>query len=50
MASKNGIIYDANGLLSDVREMVEAAKDERGLPAGPMPMSMETDSDWSDQQ
>ena len=47
---KNGIIYDANGLLSDVREMVEAAKDERGLPAGPMHMFMETDSDWSDQQ
>ena len=40
---KDGIIYDAPGLLSDVRDMVEQSKEEAGLPPGPMPMFMETD-------
>jgi len=39
---KDGIIFDARELLADVREMVEAQKAERGMPAGPMPMKIET--------
>ena len=35
---KDGIIYDAKALLRDVREMVARAKDEAGLPPGPMPV------------
>lgn len=47
---KDGIIYDAKALLSDVRRMVEAAKAEAGIPAGPMPMFIETDpSIWYDE-
>lgn len=45
---KNGIVYDAKGLLEDVRDMVEAAKEEKGIPPGPMPMFMETDPDWTE--
>jgi len=39
---KDGIIFDARELLADVRAMVEAQKAERGIPAGPMPMKIET--------
>jgi len=39
---KDGIIFDARELLADVRAMVEAQKAERGMPAGPMPMKIET--------
>ncbi len=39
---KNGVVFDAKKLLEDVREMVEASKAARGLPAGPMPMFIET--------
>jgi len=39
---KDGVIFDAKELLRDVREMVEASKAERGMPAGPMPMFIET--------
>ncbi|MBT3448493.1 MAG: amidohydrolase family protein [Bacteroidetes Order II. Incertae sedis bacterium] len=39
---KNGVIFDARALLQDVRDMVEAQKAERGMPAGPMPMTIET--------
>lgn len=39
---KDGIIFDARALLADVRAMVEAQKAERGMPAGPMPMTIET--------
>ncbi len=35
---KDGIIYDAKALLRDVLEMVARAKDEAGLPPGPMPV------------
>ena len=35
---KDGIIYDAKGLLADVRAMVARAKIEAGLPQGPMPI------------
>ena len=35
---KDGIIYDAKALLEDVREMVERAKTEAGIPPGPMPV------------
>jgi len=47
---KDGIIYDAKQLLADVRRMVEEAKNEAGLPAGPMPMFIETDGidAWQD--
>ena len=39
---KDGIVFDARQLLADVRAMVEAHKAERGMPAGPMPMVIET--------
>lgn len=39
---KNGIVFDAKQLLRDVRAFVEAAKAERGMAAGPMPMFIET--------
>ncbi len=39
---KNGIVFDAKKLLSDVRSTVESAKEEAGIPAGPMPMFIET--------
>jgi len=39
---KGGVVFDARALLQDVRDMVEASKAERGLPAGPMPMKIET--------
>ena len=39
---KDGIIFDARQLLADVRSMVEEQKAERGMPAGPMPMTIET--------
>lgn len=39
---KDGIVFDAKKLLDDVRAMVEAAKKEAGMPAGPMPMFIET--------
>lgn len=39
---KNGVVFDARQLLSDVRAMVEDAKAAAGLPAGPMPMFIET--------
>ena len=35
---KDGIIYDAKGLLADIRAMVARAKNEAGLPPGPMPI------------
>ena len=35
---KDGILYDAKGLLADVRAMVARAKEEAGLPQGPMPV------------
>ncbi|MEX1011574.1 MAG: amidohydrolase family protein [Balneolaceae bacterium] len=40
---KDGILYDVPKMLHDVRGMVERAKEEAGLPAGPMPMFMETE-------
>ncbi len=39
---KGGVVFDARALLQDVRDMVEASKAEKGLPAGPMPMKIET--------
>ena len=39
---KGGVVFDARALLQDVRDMVEAQKADRGLPAGPMPMKIET--------
>jgi hypothetical protein len=39
---KDGIIFDARQLLADVRAMVEEQKAERDMPAGPMPMTIET--------
>ena len=39
---KGGVVFDARALLQDVRDMVEASKAERGMPAGPMPMKIET--------
>lgn len=45
---KNGVLYDAKGLLEDVRDMVEVAKEEKDIPSGPMPMFMESDPDWSE--
>lgn len=36
---KDGIIFDARELLADVRQMVREAKDEAGLPDGPMPVT-----------
>ena len=35
---KDGIIYDAPSLLADVRGLVAEAKEEAGLPPGPMPV------------
>lgn len=35
---KDGVVYDAPGLLRDVREMVRAEKEKRGIPPGPMPV------------
>ena len=39
---RDGIIYDARQLLADVREMVRAARAERGLPAPPMPLFIDS--------
>jgi hypothetical protein len=39
---KDGIVFDARQLLEDVRQMVDAAKAAEGIPAGPMPMFIET--------
>jgi Amidohydrolase family len=39
---KDGVVFDAEQLLRDVREMVEASKAALGMPAGPVPMSIET--------
>lgn len=36
---KDGIIYDAQALLRDVRQMVSTAKSEQGIPPGPMPVT-----------
>lgn len=36
---KDGIVYDARELLADVRQIVREAKDEAGLPEGPMPVA-----------
>jgi hypothetical protein len=41
---KDGIIFDAPALLEDVRAMVETQKAQRGIPAGPMPMTITTDA------
>jgi imidazolonepropionase-like amidohydrolase len=35
---KDGIVYDAKQLLSDVREMVRAAKQAEGIPEGALPL------------
>jgi hypothetical protein len=35
---KDGILYNAKDLLSDVREMVRTEKDRLGIPPGPMPV------------
>jgi imidazolonepropionase-like amidohydrolase len=35
---KDGIVYDAKQLLSDVREMVRNAKEEQGIPEGALPL------------
>jgi len=35
---KDGIVYDTRELRKDVREMVKAEKDRRGIPPGPMPI------------
>lgn len=40
---KDGIVYDARKLLSDVRETVRAARAEQGLPPPPMPLYLEDD-------
>ncbi|MCH8125814.1 amidohydrolase family protein [candidate division KSB1 bacterium] len=47
---KNGIVFDAKKLLSDVRSMVESAKEEAGIPAGPMPMFIETKPQFFNEQ
>ena len=36
---KDGIVYDAKGLLRDVREMVRAEKERHGIGPGPMPIA-----------
>ncbi len=36
---KDGIVFDARKLLSDVREIVRKSKVENGIPAGPMPVT-----------
>jgi len=36
---KDGIIFDARELLADVRQIVREAKEEAGLPEGPMPVT-----------
>ena len=38
---KDGLVYDAEQLLEDVRQMVLDAKMQAGLPAGPMPVETE---------
>lgn len=38
---KDGIVFDAKALLEDVRRIVEQAKAEAGVPAGPMPVETE---------
>ncbi len=35
---KDGIVYDAKALAADVRDMVVEAKQEAGIPPGPMPI------------
>ncbi len=34
---KDGVLYDAEALLEDVRTMVREEKDRLGIPPGPMP-------------
>jgi len=36
---KDGIVFDGRALRGRIRAMVEDAKDERGIPAGPMPVA-----------
>lgn len=38
-AIKDGVIYDARELRQNVREMVSADKQKRGIPPGPMPIT-----------
>jgi hypothetical protein len=40
---KDGIIYDSPQLLQDVKEAVDQAKIEAGIPVSPMPMFIDTD-------
>ncbi|NND71079.1 MAG: amidohydrolase family protein [Rhodothermales bacterium] len=42
---KDGVVFDVPELLGAVRRMVEASKAELGMPAGPMPMFIETVGD-----
>lgn len=36
---RDGIVYDARGLLDDVADLVQAQKAERGIAPGPMPVT-----------
>jgi hypothetical protein len=40
---KDGVVFDARKLLADVRAMVEAAKQQAGIPPGPMPITTTPD-------
>ena len=42
---KGGVVFDAPSLLADVRRIVEEEKATLGMPAGPMPMFIETVGD-----
>ena len=37
---KDGILYDIDALKADIRDMVNTAKKNRGLPPGPMPIEI----------
>ncbi len=39
---KDGVVYDARRLLQDVKDAVDAAKHDAGLPPSPMPLFIDT--------
>lgn len=43
---KDGIVYDTPGMLKDIRDMVRAQKQQRGISEGPMPIETVPARNW----
>lgn len=43
---KDGIVYDVPEMLSGIRDMVRARKEEKGIPEGPMPIETAPAPGW----